>query len=92
MHPREQRREQRQEALEQAMNSVRCGAKTRQGRACQSPAMKNGRCRMHGGKSSGAPLGGAHGKFKHGLYTKTSLKFYEDMKKVLTETFTLINR
>ncbi|MGO8839738.1 MAG: HGGxSTG domain-containing protein [Methyloceanibacter sp.] len=22
---------------------------------CQSPAMPNGRCRMHGGKSPGAP-------------------------------------
>jgi hypothetical protein len=27
------------------------------GNPCQSPAMKNGRCRMHGGKSSGAPGG-----------------------------------
>ena len=27
----------------------RCGAKTRRGTACQSPAMPNGRCRIHGG-------------------------------------------
>ncbi len=32
---------------------ARCGAKTRSGRPCRSPAMKNGRCRMHGGKSTG---------------------------------------
>ena len=31
----------------------RCGAKTRAGTPCQSPAMKNGRCRMHGGKCRG---------------------------------------
>lgn len=32
----------------------RCGAKTRRGTACQSPANKrNGRCRLHGGASSG---------------------------------------
>ena len=32
----------------------RCGAKTRRGTACQSPANKrNGRCRLHGGQSTG---------------------------------------
>lgn len=29
--------------------------------------MKNGRCRMHGGKSTGAPI-------KHGQRTKTSIE------------------
>src|SRR5437016_12381081 len=29
----------------------RCGARTRSGSRCQSPAMPNGRCRMHGGLS-----------------------------------------
>ena len=33
----------------------RCGARTRRGKPCQSPAMANGRCRMHGGPSPGAP-------------------------------------
>ncbi len=32
----------------------RCGAKTRTGCACRQPAMANGRCRLHGGKSTGA--------------------------------------
>ena len=32
----------------------RCGAKTRRGTPCQRPANKrNGRCRLHGGASSG---------------------------------------
>lgn len=43
----------------------RCGAKTRKGTPCKSPAMPNGRCRMHGGKSTGAPV-------KHGRYTKAA--------------------
>lgn len=32
----------------------RCGAKTRKGSPCQAPARENGRCRMHGGLSTGA--------------------------------------
>ncbi len=32
----------------------RCGARTRAGCPCRQPAMANGRCRLHGGKSSGA--------------------------------------
>jgi hypothetical protein len=32
----------------------RCGAKTRAACPCRQPAMANGRCRMHGGKSTGA--------------------------------------
>ena len=31
----------------------RCGARTRRGGRCEAPAMPNGRCRMHGGKSTG---------------------------------------
>lgn len=37
--------------------SPRCGARTRSESPCQSPAMPNGRCRMHGGLSPGAPRG-----------------------------------
>jgi len=32
----------------------RCSAKTRRGTRCQCPAMANGRCRLHGGLSTGA--------------------------------------
>jgi len=32
----------------------RCGARTRAACACRQPAMANGRCRFHGGKSTGA--------------------------------------
>jgi hypothetical protein len=36
--------------------------------AVQSPAMANGRCRMHGGRAPGAPKGNSHA-FKHGRCT-----------------------
>ncbi|ASJ91146.1 hypothetical protein CBR61_09605 [Porphyrobacter sp. CACIAM 03H1] len=44
----------------------RCLARTRKGTECQSPAVKGkARCRMHGGKGSGAPRGNRNA-FKHG--------------------------
>ena len=47
--------------------SRRCGARTRNGKRCRSPAMPNGRCRMHGGLSPGPPKGNKNA-FKHGRY------------------------
>jgi len=59
-------------------DAKKCGAKTRKSTACQSPAMKNGRCRMHGGKSTGARTKAGIEKikkanFKNGLYTKEAV-------------------
>jgi len=48
--------------------SRRCGARTRSGSRCRSPAMPNGRCRLHGGMSPGAPKGNKNA-FRHGRYT-----------------------
>ncbi len=48
--------------------SPRCEAKTRANTPCQSPAMTNGRCRMHGGTSPGAPMKNSNA-LKHGRYT-----------------------
>jgi hypothetical protein len=39
--------------LSLAQSCPRCGARTRSGRPCRGPAMSNGRCRMHGGSSTG---------------------------------------
>ena len=58
----------------------RCGAKTRRGTECQRPAYKrNGRCPLHGGKSTGArtPEGLrriSEANLKHGRYTKDKLE------------------
>ena len=55
--------------------SARCGAKTRRGSPCQSPAVSGKRrCRMHGGaKGSGAPTGKRNGNYRHGRYTAESV-------------------
>ena len=48
-------------------NAPRCGARTRAGEPCRSPAVSgNRRCRMHGGKGSGAPRGNRNA-WKHGI-------------------------
>ena len=49
-----------------------CGAKTRSETPCRSPAMANGRCRMHGGKSPGAPMGNSNA-LRHGLYSAKAI-------------------
>ena len=59
--------------------SRRCGAKTRTGRPCRSPAMPNGRCRMHGGLSPGAPRGERNGNYRHGLFTREALAKRRDL-------------
>ena len=49
-----------------------CGAKTRKGTPCTQKAMQNGRCRMHGGKSTGPKSGKekiAKNALSHGIYT-----------------------
>ena len=68
----------------------RCGAKTRQGTPCKAPAMKNGRCRMHGGKSPGGPVGNQHA-LKHGLRTKEAIAQRKKINKLLKDCSKLID-
>jgi hypothetical protein len=52
------------------MSDKRCGAKTRSGRPCPNhPFTGATRCRMHGGKGSGAPKGNQNA-VTHGFYAK----------------------
>jgi uncharacterized protein YjcR len=71
--------------------SRRCGAKTRKGGACQSPAVQGkNRCRMHGGAAgSGAPK---HNKnaLKHGLFTKEAIEQRKQMREVLLRSRQLL--
>jgi uncharacterized protein YjcR len=55
--------------------SQRCGAKTRKGGSCKSPAVHGKkRCRMHGGASgSGAPKENKNA-LKHGFFTKDAIE------------------
>lgn len=55
----------------------RCGAHCRTtGNACRNPAMKNGRCRMHGGKSTGRPI-------IHGRHTKAKKRQNVEARRLL---------
>jgi hypothetical protein len=56
----------------------KCGAKTRCGGCCRAPAMKNGRCRMHGGGSTGprTPAGlekSRKANWKHGRFSAAAI-------------------
>src|SRR5262245_60512502 len=56
------------------LKAPRCGAKTRRATPCRGPAMRNGRCRLHGGKSTGprTPEGlarSSRANWKHGRYS-----------------------
>lgn len=77
-----------------------CSAKARQNNnnPCRQPAMlTNGRCRLHGGKSTGPKTTegkqkSAHANYKHGLYTNNAIaerkrmRFMMAWRKDLTDT------
>jgi hypothetical protein len=59
-------------------NVKRCGARNRRGTACGSPAMRNGRCRLHGGLSTGPKTAEGierirRAKTRHGLYSAAAI-------------------
>jgi hypothetical protein len=60
---------------EQLRRVARCGARTRSGTPCRSPAVTGRRrCRMHGGApGSGGPKGSRNGNYKHGRYTAEAI-------------------
>ena len=57
------------------LESPRCGARTRDGHACRSPAVRGKkRCRMHGGApGSGAPRKNTNA-LKSGAYTREEIE------------------
>ena len=64
--------------LKLANAAPRCGARTRRGGSCKGAAMRNGRCRMHGGASTGprTPEGLARSRkanWKHGRYSAETI-------------------
>ena len=74
------------------MGAARCGAKTRRGTACAAPAIAGkSRCRMHGGKGSGAPKGNQNA-LKHGHYTRKEKQFRRELAELLRESRELIEK
>lgn len=73
-------------------NTRFCGARARQKNyeSCMQPSMKNGRCRLHGGMSTGAKtkigkLKAAQANLKHGAYTKEAVQQRLEMRELLKE-------
>jgi hypothetical protein len=75
----------------QMLASQRCGAKTRKGGSCKSPAVHGKkRCRMHGGApGSGAPKNNKNA-LKHGLYTKEAIEKRKRLQELLGHSRKLI--
>jgi hypothetical protein len=73
--------------------SPRCGAKTRAGRPCMSPAVtRKRRCRMHGGApGSGAPLGNKNA-LKTGFYTRQAMAARQNIRILLRHSRDLIQK
>jgi hypothetical protein len=73
------------------LSSPRCGAKTRSGKPCMSPAVHGKkRCRMHGGAlGSGAPKGNQNA-LKHGLYTKAAIKERRQLRTLIGKSRKLL--
>jgi hypothetical protein len=66
----------------------RCHAHNRRGLPCQCPAMPNGCCRLHGGKSTGAKTAAGieaiqRAVTKHGRYTKEAKAEHQAFRKLL---------
>jgi hypothetical protein len=67
-----------------AQAATRCGARRKHdGCPCQQPAMANGRCRLHGGKSTGAktPEGAERARqaaLRHGYYSGGERRTLDD--------------
>jgi hypothetical protein len=62
------------------MFAIKCGARARTNgmKPCRQPAMKNGRCRLHGGKCTGAKTAEGLAKIKlantkHGFYSTEAI-------------------
>ena len=71
--------------------SPRCGAKTRFGGACRSPAVSGRkRCRMHGGaEGSGAPRANRNAR-KHGRFTRDAIAERREIQALLGEARKLL--
>jgi hypothetical protein len=71
------------------MKAPRCGAKTRAGDcSCRQPAMRNGRCRFHGGKSTGARTAEgrarcARARRTHGFYSAETVTLRREARTLL---------
>ena len=64
--------------------ATRCGARTRAGGICKCPAIRGRlRCRLHGGRSTGAPKGSANGNLTSGEFTAEAVEERQWLRSVV---------
>jgi hypothetical protein len=75
------------------LSSPRCGARTRSGTPCRSPAVSGKRrCRMHGGAAgSGAPRGNKNA-LKRGAYTREAMERRKGIRDFIRKSRDLIKK
>jgi hypothetical protein len=67
--------------------SLRCGARTRSDKPCQSPAVHGKRrCRMHGGAAGSGPPRGNQNARRHGLYTREAIEERQQVQDLLRQS------
>ena len=74
----------------------RCGAQTRRRMICRAPAMKNGRCKFHGGLSTGprTPEGlerSRRARWKHGAYSRETKAMLRESRRQWRELLALLS-
>jgi hypothetical protein len=73
----------------------RCGARTRRQMSCRGPAMLNGRCRLHGGKSTGPRTAeglqrSQRARWKHGAYSREARAIRANSRRQWRELWALL--
>jgi hypothetical protein len=76
--------------------ALRCGARTRRGSRCKCPAMPNGRCRLHGGLSTGPRTAEGIERIRqavtrHGRYSKTEKTRRRECRDLLRASHDLLS-
>ncbi len=71
--------------------SPRCGAKTRRGTPCQSPAVQGKkRCRMHGGAPGSGAQPDNKNALKHGYFSAEAIAERAEIRSFVEETQNLL--
>ncbi|HBK07669.1 MAG TPA: hypothetical protein DDZ81_17755 [Acetobacteraceae bacterium] len=79
-----------------AQACLRCGARTRSGAACKASAMLDGRCRMHGGKSTGPKTAEGlerirRARTRHGCYSEEYRRMMKAVRALSADASRLID-
>ena len=80
-----------QQRLSRMNQAPRCGARTRDGSPCRSPAVRGKRrCRMHGGAAGSGGQPGNRNALKHGMRTAEVAGLRQAVRELLAEAHALV--